>query len=211
MNRSEEYDIEQLMLTKAFEALSDDERKTVLATMDQDAYAQQRNLLLDYQGMFSAEHLPEPDAALIHQLKQANQATTTTPGWLALFLDWLERPLPAYQLAIVPLLLIAVVFFLWPDTKPLPPTERLVTQVVHDTVEVIREVEVPVEVAVERIVYVSQPATALPTVAEEEDAEIVMLPSSVPDPKELERSLGNTGLKQEALEQLRAWSYLEGG
>lgn len=197
-----------LIESTSFAHLSPADQELVLAHMTEEEYDDRHALARQVSHTFDMESPGlSPDPNTLFSLQEALAAKRKPKGITAMLSAVLAVRIPAYQVGLAAVLLLFAGYFY--NSTPMEATSReIVYQTVHDTVEVIREVEVPVELIVEKPVEVvryverdSEPSIQLVSNAIPDQG--ITPQASVPDLASVQQSFGNTALDAKALEQFQ--------
>lgn len=209
MNMDIEKHIEELLVSTKFESLTPAQKEMVLSVMTESEYVQQYALISKSKKMFQDEGaLLSPDPDLLFSLREAHAAKKNSKGAMALLSVVAGIRIPAYQVGIAAVLLF-LFFFWWPSTTlrngAIEP--QVVYETIIDTVEIIKEipmnVEVPVERVVREVVFVDRPILDVELRLDLESTGGITPPATAPDLATMERSFGNSGISSEDLDQFR--------
>lgn len=139
--------IQQLIEHKDFESLTSQEQKLVLSEMTREEYVSRRAVLLAMSEMAHEEQpMMHPSPRIKHAVYQRmGTSKVEKVGIWSVFIGWLNKPLPAYSLAIpILLVLFGVPWMLNMEEPSNDLTAEVVPEKIVDTVFLTKEV--PVEV-----------------------------------------------------------------
>ena len=141
--------IQELIAHKNFEDLSSFERTLVLANISEEQYLLQREIVV------SMAEITKEDRAILHPSPAIKHAVyqrvdlneKEESGIIAMIVAFLNRPLPAYSLAVPLLLLLFVIPWMmrW-EESPKGLSEVITPDPIIDTVYITKEVPFEVEV-----------------------------------------------------------------